>query len=142
MQNDTLPRATGAEHVHQHSVGRAIWHFVRHYLEMVVAMLVGMFVLGGLEDLLWPTLTARGDVGALVMASNMSLGMAAWMRFRAHSWRGIGEMSAAMYLPFVALLVPFWAGAIGEGALMLWGHLSMLLLMALVMILRPSEYSH
>jgi hypothetical protein len=126
----------------QHSRSHAARHFVLHYVEMVVAMLVGMFVLGPVESLVWPSLTARADVGALVMATNMSLGMGAWMRFRGHSWRGIAEMSAAMYLPFVALLVPFWAGAIGEGALMLWGHLSMLLLMALVMILRPSEYSH
>jgi flagellar biosynthetic protein FliP len=94
------------------------------------------------EGLLWPALTARPDVGALVMATNMSLGMAAWMRFRGHLWRGIAEMSASMYLPFVVLLVPFWAGTIGEGALMMWGHLLMLPAMALVMVLRPGEYAH
>jgi hypothetical protein len=141
MRNETLSPPT-AEHLHEHSVGRAIWHFVRHYVEMVVAMLVGMFVLGGLEDLVWPALTARADVGAMVMATNMSVGMAAWMRFRGHSWRGITEMSAAMYLPFVVLLVPFWAGLTGEGTLMTWGHLLMLPAMALVMLLRPAEYIH
>src|SRR3954462_3585239 len=134
----TLPTA----HVHERSVGRAIWHFVRHYLEMVVAMFVGMFALGGLEHLMWPALTARADVAAMVMATNMSVGMAAWMRFRGHSWRGIAEMSASMYLPFVVLLLPFWAGAIGEHTMMTWGHLLMLPAMALVMLLRPSEYAH
>src|SRR4051794_2975291 len=130
------------EPVHEHSVGRGIWHFVRHYLEMVAAMLVGMYALGGLEDMVWPALTGRADVAALVMATNMSVGMAAWMRFRGHSWRGIGEMSASMYLPFLVLLVPYWAGVAGEGVLMTWGHLLMLPAMALVMLLRPADYAH
>jgi hypothetical protein len=93
-------------------------------------------VVGPLEGLVWPALTARPDVGVMVMATNMSIGMGAWMRFRGHSWRGIAEMSASMYLPFVVLLVPFWLGAIGEHTLMTWGHLLMLPAMALVMLLR------
>jgi hypothetical protein len=137
-----MPTQTVSPSTHRHSRGRATWHFVRHYLEMVVAMLAGMFVLGPVEGLLWPALTARPDVGAMVMATNMSLGMGAWMRFRGHSWRGVAEMSASMYLPFVVLLVPFWAGTIGEGALMMWGHLLMLPAMALVMVLRPGECAH
>ena len=125
-----------------HSRGHRVRHFVRHYLEMVVAMLAGMLVLGPVEGLVWPALTARPDVGVMVMATNMSIGMAAWMRFRGHTWRGIAEMSASMYLPFAVLLVPFWAGAIGEHTMMTWGHLLMLPAMALVMLLRPSEYAH
>ena len=117
-------------------------HFVRHYLEMVVAMLVGMVVLGPVEGLVWPDLTARADVGVLVMATNMAIGMGAWMRYRGHSWRGVAEMSASMYVPFLVLLVPFWAGAIGEHALMAWGHLLMLPAMAAAMLLRPAEYAH
>jgi len=104
--------------VHTHSVGRGIWHYVRQYLEMVAAMLAGMFALGGLEGLVWPASMDRVDVAAMVMATNMSVGMAAWMRFRGHSWRGTAEMSAAMYLPFAVLLVPYWAGLAGDGVLM------------------------
>jgi hypothetical protein len=125
-----------------HSGGSRIWHFARHYLEMVVAMLVGMFTLGPLEGFVWPALTARPDVGVMVMATNMSIGMGAWMRFRGHSWRGIAEMSAAMYLPFAALLVPLWVGWIGGHTMMTWGHLAMLPAMALAMLLRPAEYAH
>ncbi len=117
-------------------------HFVRHYLEMVVAMFAGMLVLGAVVALVWPGPIARADVGAMVMATNMAIGMGAWMRFRGHSWRGIAEMSAAMYAPFLVLLVPFWAGAIGEHALMTWGHVLMLPAMAGVMLLRPEEYAH
>ena len=140
MTDSTLTHS--AEHVHEHSVGRGIWHFLRHYLEMVAAMLVGMFTLGPLEALAWPALMDRADVAAMVMATNMSVAMAAWMRFRGHSWRGIAEMSASMYLPFVVLLVPYWAGLAGEGLLMTWGHLLMLPAMALAMLLRPAEYAH
>jgi hypothetical protein len=136
-ETSSAPAAT-----HVHSRGRAIWHFARHYLEMVVAMLVGMAALGSLEQLVWPALTARADVGIMVMATNMSVGMGAWMRFRGHSWRGIAEMSASMYLPFAVLLVPLWTGAMGEHAVMGWGHLLMFPAMALVMLLRPAEYSH
>ncbi len=136
-ENTTVPTDHAAS-----SRGRRIRHFVRHYLEMVVAMLVGMAALGPLEGLVWPALFARTDVGALVMATNMSIGMTAWMRFRRHSWRAIGEMCASMYLSFAVLLVPFWAGAIGGDAVMTWGHVLMLPAMALVMLLRPHEYAH
>ena len=132
--------------VHDHdaadSRGSRGWHFARHYLEMVAAMLVGMAALGPLEHLVWPALTARHDVGVLVMATNMAIGMGAWMRFRGHSWRGITEMSASMYLPFAILIVPFWTGAVSGNAMMTWGHVLMLPAMALVMLLRPDEYSH
>jgi hypothetical protein len=138
----TTETSSAAAATHVHSRGRATWHFARHYLEMVVAMLVGMAALGSLEQLVWPALTARADVGIMVMATNMSVGMGAWMRFRGHSWRGIAEMSASMYLPFAVLLVPLWTGAMGEHAVMGWGHLLMFPAMALVMLLRPAEYSH
>jgi hypothetical protein len=140
MPPQTLPPRSHP--AHGHSVGRAIWHFVRHYVEMVLAMLVGMLALGALVDAVWPALTGRADVAAMVMATNMAIGMGAWMRIRGHSWRAVAEMSAAMYLPFVALLVPLWAGLIGEHTLMTWGHGLMLAAMALVMLFRPAEYLH
>jgi flagellar biosynthetic protein FliP len=137
-----MPTQTVSPSTHSHSRARTAWHFVRHYLEMVVAMLVGMIVLGQAESLVWPSLTVGAEVGVMVMATNMAVGMGAWMRFRGHSWRGIAEMSAAMYVPFAVLLVPFWAGGIGAGTLMTWGHVLMLPAMALAMALRPAEYSH
>ena len=132
MTTETLPTARASR----------VRHFARHYVEMVVAMVVGMMVLGAVEGVAWPGLTARADVGAMVMATNMAIGMGAWMRFRGHSWRGVIEMSGSMYVPFLVLLVPFWAGAIGEGALMTWGHVLMLPAMAAVMLLRPAAYAH
>ncbi len=125
-----------------HSRAHRARHFVRHYVEMVVAMFAGMFVLGPVEGLVWPSLTARADVGVMVMATNMAVGMGAWMRFRGHSWRGVAEMSSSMYAPFLVLLVPFWAGAIGEHTMMMWGHVLMFPAMAAVMLLRRDEYAH
>ncbi len=135
MTSETLP-----EHA-PHLRRRHVRHLVQHYVEMVVAMLVGMVVLGRLQGLVWPHLSLGVELGVLVMATNMSIGMGAWMRVRGHSWRAIGEMSAAMYLPFIVLLVPFWAGLLGAGAVMTWGHVLMLPAMAAVMVLRPDEYA-
>jgi hypothetical protein len=116
------------------------WHLVRHYLEMVVAMVVGMVLLGLLQQLAWPSLNFYSAVGVLVMATDMAIGMGAWMRVRGHSWRGIAEMSASMYAPFIALLVPYWTGVVSGAELLTWGHLLMFPAMALVMYLRPAEY--
>ena len=129
--------------VHDHSSrGRRTWHLVRHYLEMVLAMIVGMVVLGAAEGLVWPGLDDRADVHALVMATNMAIGMGAWMRFRGHSWPAITEMSAAMYVPFAVLLVPYWTGAVSGSFLSTARHVLMLPAMALAMWWRLDEYAH
>src|SRR5688500_4118028 len=71
--------------------------FVRHYVEMVIAMFIGMGVfwpvwLGLFALIGQPQLSDRTDVDAMTMALNMSLGMAGWMRFRGHRWAPILEM--------------------------------------------------
>lgn len=109
----------------------------RHLGEMVVAMVAGMLLL----DPLWRVAAAlldgadtlaRPDVGALVMATDMSLGMAAWMWHRGHGRAATAQMVAAMYVPYLLLLPPWWAGLVGDHALMLGGHLLMLPAMVLV----------
>jgi hypothetical protein len=126
----------------RHSRTQQAWHLVRHYLEMVVAMVVGMVVLGPVWQLVWPGLSGHVAADALVMATDMAIGMGGWMRFRGHSWSAIGVMSAAMYLPFLVLLVPFAAGAVTGGTVMTAGHLLMLPAMALAMTWRRHEYLH
>lgn len=123
-------------------LSRANIRFAGHYLEMVVAMLVGMFALGPVWSLTAPDLTGSPAAQAVIMATDMTLGMALWMWIRRHSWPRIAEMSAAMYLPFVALLVPYWLGAISGGALMMAGHVIMFPLMLAAMLWRRAEYSH
>jgi hypothetical protein len=121
--------------------------FVLHFLEMVVAMAVGMVALHPVWTVVLDAVGAPGVLhdpysGALIMATNMTVAMSAWMRFRGHRWLPVVEMGAAMYLPFLVLFVPLALGLIGEGALMLWGHVLMLPAMAVAMLLRPHEYAH
>lgn len=127
---------------------RAGWgRFALHYLEMVVAMLVGMAVLGGA---LRVVLAAAGveysmqrfPVLTIVeMALTMGVGMAAWMRFRGHGRAGTPEMSAAMLVPAAVVLVPVWLGVPGAGPAMAVEHVAMFVLMFLVMLRRREEYA-
>ena len=113
--------------------------FVGHYLEMVVAMVVGMVALAPLWPEAW---LARGDLHAVAMAVDMTVAMAAWMLVRRHTWPRTLEMSAAMVLPFAVLLVPYWLGLLSTGALMIAAHVVMLPLMLAAMIWRRADYWH
>jgi hypothetical protein len=125
---------------------RVSWgRFARHYVEMVVAMIVGMLVLGPLAALLFGALGLAGVaeqpvVAALVMATTMTIGMSAWMAFRHHVWGGIVEMAAAMYASFVGFFLPYWAGWISGETVLVAGHVVMLVAMLLVMLRRREEY--
>lgn len=118
----------------------AVWRFTRHALEMIVAMVAGMIVLEPVWSFVWPDLPEVVTAHVLVMATNMSLGMALWMRIRRHGWAGIGEMSAAMYLPFLVLLPFYWTGVLSAMALMTAGHVLMLPAMLAAMLRRRHEY--
>jgi peptidoglycan/LPS O-acetylase OafA/YrhL len=59
----------------------------------------------------------------------MAIAMVVWMRVRGHGWRGTVEMAAAMLVPFLVLLVPYWAGGLTESALMAAGHTLMMVAM-------------
>jgi len=119
-------------------------HFLRHYVEMVVAMFVGMGVLA------FPVGWAVDSVGAdsdafmfLQMATTMTVPMVAWMMYRGHGWRAGAEMSAAMFVPTFAAIGALTTGLLTDvGVLMLGEHVAMLLAMAGVMLLRPAEYVH
>ena len=126
----------------ERSATRKNLRFALHFVEMVLAMLVGMVVLGPVWSFAWPGLSELAGLSALVMAADMTIGMALWMRIRRHSGRQIVEMSAAMVLPFLALLVPYAMGAIDGDVLMMGGHLLMLPAMLGAMLWRHREYRH
>ena len=128
------------------SLGATSRNLIRHFLEMVLAMVVGMAVLGGLVSLVCSALGHSDLLDhmallALLMPTYMTIGMTVWMRHRRHNWRMVTEMAAAMYAPFLILLVPFGAGLISGGALLAAGHLLMLLCMFAAMLYRRDEYS-
>ena len=112
--------------------------FVVHYLQMLAAMVVGMVVLGPLSMVVGSGV----EVHTLLMATWMSIGMAAWMVWRRHALPAVVEMSLAMYLSFVVLFPAYWLGALSAGGLMVAGHVLMLPAMALAMLRRREEYVH
>jgi hypothetical protein len=110
-------------------------------------MAIGMVVLHpvwtfALDTAGWSAFLDSSEAMAMVMATDMTIAMTAWMRFRGHGWRPCIEMGAAMYLPFLALFVPMWAGLLSVADMLLWGHVLMLVAMAGAMALRPQEYAH
>ena len=128
----------------------SLWQFTRHYLEMIVAMIAGMVVLGipgeGVLRLLGSsTSELKADAPALVflgMALTMTIPMVAWMRYRGHSWRPCWEMSASMFLPTFAVIAVMATGLNDDfGTLMTLEHVAMLPAMLVAMLLRYEEYA-
>jgi len=116
-----------------------VLHFARHYAEMVVAMLLGMLVLGLPLAMLLPE---GPEIELITMASTMTVPMVAWMRHRGHGWQPAWEMSAAMFVPTFAALGLLWGGLVeGTHTLMMIQHTAMFPLMLVAMLLRPSEYA-
>jgi len=118
--------------------------FARHYVEMVLAMTVGMLVLGSathgvlaLADVRFST-GSNPELALLEMAFDMSVGMTVWMRHRGHAWPAVLEMCAAMFVPALVLVPLLWLGAVPSGSLLTLEHLVMLPLMFLVMLRRQA----
>jgi hypothetical protein len=122
-------------------------HLVRHYVEMLITMVIGMIALHpvwhfGLQMVGASHALNHATVMVLVMATDMSLGMGAWMRYRGHAWGPIAEMSAVMYLPFAVFLPAVWGGVMSGSAMLGAGHLLMLPAMLGLMVWRRDEYGH
>jgi hypothetical protein len=118
---------------------------LRHYLEMVLAMWVGMAVLG---PMVRGALAAAGlgysrgrypELAALEMTITMAVGMGAWMRYRRHGWASTLEMGGAMLVPAIVLVPLLWLDAIPARSLSTLLHLVMLALMLVVLLWRRSQ---
>jgi hypothetical protein len=120
----------------------SVKHFLRHYGEMVLAMFLGMAVLGLPAD--WALRSVGADSDAFMflgMATTMTAPMVGWMIYRGHGWRANTEMSASMFVPTFAVIGVLTTGLLTDiGILMAAEHVVMLLTMAGVMLLRPDEY--
>jgi hypothetical protein len=141
----TPPAQTGSRHPPHAAGGHGRWRFLRHYLEMVAAMFVGMVVLGaavrGVLAFTGREFPAQApELVSLEMAFDMSVGTVAWMRHRGHGWASTFQMAGAMIAPAVALLPPLWLGVIAGESLLVLEHLATFPLMFLVMRRRRAEY--
>jgi hypothetical protein len=115
--------------------------FTRHYLEMVIVMLVGMEVLGAPIGLV-VDLSHRPAAMLVEMALTMTIPMVAWMRWHGHAWRPCNEMAASMLLPALGALGLLAAEVVTDTtSLMVLEHAAMLPAMLAVMLLRRDEYS-
>jgi hypothetical protein len=124
--------------------------FLRHLAEMVIAMMLGMCILGmafrgihtalfgGGFDAAWRQHT---ELAVFAMTFNMTLPMVLWMHHRGHAWERCGEMAGAMFLLALVVLVPFWAGAISSGVVLPLEMALMLPAIIGVMALRYDEYA-
>jgi hypothetical protein len=111
---------------------------VRHYVEMVVAMLAGMIFLYPL----W--LAVAGSTGSgwveiveielLAMATAMVVPMVGWMWHRGHTHRQVSEMVVAMYAGFIVLLPFLWTERLSEATLTIAGHVLMLAFMLIALL--------
>ena len=128
----------------------SVRHFARHYGEMVLAMLLGMAVLGMTFRAIHLAVFGTGfdaawhehtELAVFAMTFNMTLPMVALMRHRGHGWDRCGEMAAAMFVLAFALLVPFWVGALSADAVLPLEMALMLPAMIAVMAVRFDEYA-
>ncbi|MEV4833312.1 hypothetical protein AB0K05_02235 [Nonomuraea sp. NPDC049486] len=125
------------------ATGRNWGRFALHYIEMIIAMFAGMFLL----DLVWSmagvhvSYATHPEAAYLLMALNMSIGMAVWMRFRGHGWGSTLEMCAAMFAPAVPLFPLLWLGLIDGHGVMIAAHVAMFPAMLAVMLRRLDEFA-
>ena len=126
------------------SVGRFLWHF----LHMVVAMELGMMVY---HKLIYPRIGPMGYdaltdqyplVGYWMMLISMALGMIVLMRYHKSTWRYCMEMTAAMFVPLVALTALVLFELCPAHLLYAFGDPLMFVAMAAFMIIRPAKHAH
>lgn len=125
--------------------GRRIPPFWRHFLEMLGAMAIGMFVGAAIflsvVGATWDEALVQYPVQSLlVMAVSMTVPTVLWMRHRRHGWRSSAEMGDAMVLPVIPFicLVVF---DVTEGALCSLYCVATVLAMLGVMSYRRADYS-
>jgi hypothetical protein len=136
-------------------LGRFTWRLVRrpayfgwHLFQMCLAMCIGIAVLDvpflGAARLLGYSDPIRQlpELTALVVAFNMSLPMAAWMRYRMrHDRRSIAEMSGAMGVEALLVIAAAWVGMIARDRIVPVQHALMVPAMIVPMLYRFDLYT-
>ncbi|HET7089429.1 MAG TPA: hypothetical protein VFL17_12340, partial [Anaerolineae bacterium] len=106
---------TDDTHAHDHRIRNSaskVGRFIRHFLEMLLAMVAGMAILYLLGNLIPASsryaaaFESGTNLHAIMMAVFMTVPMVAWMIVRGHGWRHSAEMAVAMLAPMAVGIVP------------------------------------
>ncbi len=118
--------------------GLSAGRFVLHFVEMLLAMFVGMLIYMAIPGVMGLPLFLH----QLGMAVSMTVPMVVWMRVRGHGLRHGFEMAAGMVIPWAAVLALV---ALGAANALPWlasaADPAMLLGMFGVMLLRREHYA-
>lgn len=122
---------------------------LRHLGEMTLAMFLGMFAfglaLGVIADVVGGSLesvrVSQPELFMLGMGSAMSVTMVSWMRHSGHTWRDAWEMTAAMFVPVLGVLVAYRAGAITADPVCPLSCVLMIPAMGAAMLFRLDAYT-
>ena len=143
--NQTATTTAAHAEVSTRSAGKRA--FLRHFGEMLVAMLLGMAVLGGLAELAFAgagssMARASGAVQVLIMGASMTAPMVAWMSYRGHDRARNAEMAGSMIIPSLVAAGLAAAGTLGAGGALALQHAVMVPAMLGVMLWRYDHYAH
>ncbi len=119
----TKPGALEGAPVREGSVTRIlrpVGRFTAHLAEMCVVMCAGAVVLsvlffGAAALLGYTDLPQQApELSVFVIALNLSLPMAAWMRFRGMRWQPTLEMAGSTMVVGLLLIAAYWAGLVAK----------------------------
>jgi hypothetical protein len=121
--------------------------FARHFGEMLLAMFLGMMVLGGLAELVFAAAGTSlsdqsGGFQVMLMGFNMTVPMVIWMSHRGHDRARNAEMAASMIVPSLFAAILAWSGVLGAAGALGLQHGVMIPAMLAVMLWRYEHYSH
>ena len=142
---------TDDTHAHDHRIRNSaskVGRFIRHFLEMLLAMMAGMAILNLLGNLIPASSSYAAafrsgtNLYAIMMAVFMTVPMVAWMIVRGHGWRHSAQMAFAMFAPVAVTTV---LRLLGADAYLPWlgnaSHMGMFLGMLIVMLYRREHYT-
>lgn len=122
--------------------------FARHFGEMMLAMVLGMAVLGSAIELALGIAgesldNASAPLMASVMAFTMTVPMVAWMHFKHRMPVGRSiEMTASMVIPTIVAIALYGLTAIGSETVLIVQHAVMIPAMLAVMLWKYDAYTH
>ena len=122
-------------------------YFIRHFLEMCLAMCIGGITLNilfflGASQVGYPNLLERfPEFSLLVIGINLALPMTAWMRFRGHDWRSTLEMASTSVILPILLIGAGWLGIVPEGSRLTLLKILACPIMIIPMLFRLGLYS-